>query len=240
MKRKGLIIGSPDKDIPGVIDDMRNYRAFFESAAGGGWFASEITTLTSPSKSEVQRELKNLTNADYSIVVFAGHGCYSKVERTTLLQLQPGVHIDEYLLKEGSPRHTLIIDACRVHVDVPLVEEIRKAVLAAERFADTSSSRAIFDDHLRKCRPDLAVMYACSVGEGAGDCAGQGGAYSATLLKQSTDWASSYANKAARVLSISEAHEQTTPLVQRQRGGRQTPTATFPRTVPRFPFAICA
>ncbi|SMF08542.1 caspase family protein [Pseudogulbenkiania subflava] len=240
MQRKALIIGCPDEKIPGVNDDMRNYRAFFESPAGGGWLSSEIKTLQSPSMLEVQREMKELTSADYSIVVFAGHGEYSHDTRSTQLHLGPDIRIDEYMLKEGAPRHTLIIDACRVHSDTPLLEQIKRSSLALASLPDVSLSRMAFDNHLRKCRPDVAVMYACKIGEAAGDSPGQGGTYSSTLLSESREWASNSINQKTGVLSVSEVHALAVPLVYRQRGGRQTPTGVFPRTVPHFPFAICA
>ncbi|WP_157646962.1 caspase family protein [Burkholderia ubonensis] len=239
MQRRALIIGCPDQEIPGVLDDMRNYRAFFESDAGGEWYSSEIKTLQSPSVATLRSEMQNLKKADYSIVVFAGHGGYSTSARATLLQLGPQVFIDEYELKLGASRHTVIIDACRVHVDIPLREEVRKSVFAMDSLSVRSRSRAIFDAHVQKCAPDLAVMYSCSIGQGAGDTAGRGGTYSSILLDESNSWASRYTSRSTGVLTVSDAHEKATPLVDRARGGRQTPTAVFPRNVPRFPFAIC-
>ncbi|WP_343654149.1 caspase family protein [Paraburkholderia caribensis] len=240
VRRQALIVGCPDSDIPGVRVDMKNYREFFKSMSGGLWYDNEITTLESPTQSGLQQALDSLKKADYSIVVFAGHGGYVASKKTTMLQLRANVTVDEYTLKFGAPLRTVIIDACRMPVKETLREEFRKSVIAMDSIAHPELSRFAFDNHVRKCAPGLAVMYACSVGQGAGDSAQQGGTYSSILLSEADAWGSNLANKGKTVMSISEAHDRATPLVDRLRAGEQTPDAIFPRTVPRFPFAICA
>lgn len=240
VRRKALIVGCPDNAIPGVRVDMRNYREFFKSMSGGLWYEKEITTLESPTESDLQKALDALKNADYSIVVFAGHGAYVTSKRTTMLELRANVAVDEYVLKFGAPRHTVIIDACRKPVKETLLEEFRKSVLAMDSASQPELSRYAFDSQVRKCTPDLAVMYACSIGQGAGDSALQGGTYSSALLSEARAWGSDLTNRGKTVLSISEIHERAVPLVTRLRAGQQTPDAVFPRTVPRFPFATCA
>lgn len=219
---------------------MQNYREFFKSMPGGRWYDNEITTLESPTESGLRQALNSLKSVDYSIVVFAGHGGYVTSKKTTMLQLRANVAVDEYMLKFGAPRHTVIIDACRMPIKETLREEFRKSVIAMDSIAHPELSRLAFDNHVRKCAPDLAVMYACSINQGAGDSAQQGGTYSSILLSEACTWGSNLVNKGKAVLSISEVHDRAAPLVDRLRAGKQTPDAVFPRTVPRFPFAICA
>jgi hypothetical protein len=238
MERRALIIGSPDDKIKGVYDDMKNYRAFMESSAGGGWFSTEITTLESPDRATLQLQLEKLKKVNYSIVVFAGHGEYSVVDRQTILQLRPGVKISEHELKQGAPMRTVILDACRVFTQTSLREQVVKSSMAMDSAPNVRSSRVIFDEHLRKCHAGLAVMYGCDLDEGAGDIPGEGGRYSSALLRTSGNWNLRSPDGHSLVLTVSDAHDTATETVKRTSGGTQNPKGEFPRTLPRFPFAI--
>lgn len=240
LQRRALIVGCPDEKIPAVNDDMRNYRRFFESAAGGGWLPGEITTLKSPSVTALKLEVQKLTLVDYSVVVFAGHGGYLPSAETTMLTLSPGVQIDEFELKLGAPRRTVIIDSCRVLIGRVVLDEARASL---EKFAsapDVQASRRIFDSHLRQCHPGLAVMYACSIGESAEEEEGVGGYYSASLINEGKKWGESAYGTFGSVLTVDVAHEMAAKRVQRQTALAQNPRAALPRATPRFPFAVHA
>jgi hypothetical protein len=239
MIRKALIIGGPDSQIPGVYDDMRNYRDFFKSSSGGGWYEHEITTLENPSSFQAREALKSLQNADYSIVVFAGHGYFSGAKGCTVVELKPDVEMEEHELKVGAKKHTLIIDACRVFVPAPVQKMVFDS-LTTERFrahASVSASRRLFEDILMRCAPGIAILYSCSVHETAGDIKGEGGRYSSALLKAGV---AGPASSSVDFLSISDAHERAIPYVQKQSGNRQNPKGEFPRSIPRFPFSVKA
>jgi hypothetical protein len=235
MIRHALIIGSPDDQIKGVYDDMRNYRRFFESANGGGWYPHEITTLECPSSELVKQHLAAMRNADYSVVIFAGHGYYSTARRCTMLELRKADHIEDYALKVGSPKHTLIIDACRVVIRDTQLKQAMEAVVARFDTANLVGSRLMFDKAVQASAPGLATMYSCALNETAGDIPGTGGRYSSSLLAASEDWAGS---TLSGVLSVSGAHERAVPGTVLHSGGRQNPVGEFPRSVPRFPFAV--
>ncbi|WP_083831003.1 caspase family protein [Herbaspirillum lusitanum] len=238
MKRQALIIGCPDSSIPGVIDDMKNYRRFFESRAGGEWYANEIITLKNPTKIQVENSINDLKKVDYSVVVFAGHGGYDSKKQTTILELSPNVLIEDFLLKQGAPRRTTIIDACRVVVQQKLEETFVKSSITMDSLSVQHNARKIFEDHINKAPAGLGVMYSCSIGESAGDIPGQGGTYSSTLLAIGNRWADRYVASTPEVMTISEAHEKAVPIVIKQRGGTQHPMGEFPRSIPRFPFAL--
>jgi len=240
MIRRALIIGSPDKDIPGVLDDMKNYRAFLKSFAGGAWFDQEIITLESPTKLQLFTQLELLKSADYSFLVFAGHGGYSAYQRVTMLKLNPSTDISENDLKVGASKRTVIIDACRVHIDKQPLREAMKAVLAMDSYRSADPSRALFDRSIEACPPGLAVLYGCSVGEGAGETAGIGGRYSCALLEVAGDWENGYFTQRGTALSVSDAHEKAGTLVSERSGGSQNPKGEFPRSLPRFPLAVKA
>ncbi|MCA8277342.1 caspase family protein [Burkholderia sp. AU30280] len=237
LQRKALVIGCPDKEIPGVWDDMKNYPAFFKSSAGGGWLANEIIILESPTVATVKSEIQKLREVDYSVVVFAGHGRYSPSAGTGMLTLSPGVEMDEFELKQGAARRTVIIDACRVLPRQIILDEARASL---EKFAlaqDIQASRRIFNTHLEKCSPGIAIMYGCAIGEGAGEERGKGGYYSAALINEGKKWGESSLGLGG-VLTVSEAHDSAARWVQRHTGMEQNPHAGFPRTLPRFPFAV--
>lgn len=237
MKRRALIIGAPDAKIQGVYDDMKNYHGFFLSPEGGAWDASEITTLECPTPAAVESEMRNLSVADYSIAVFAGHGEYSTVERATLLQLRPGVLVSENSLKRGAGKHAVIIDACRVRSTTVLKSFAVEAAAVFESARDPLPYRMAFDQHLRKCHEGIAVMYACAIDETAGEEKGSGGVYSATLLEQSNLWAKR-SLPSLGIRSISDAHEDAEVAVRSNTGHTQNPRAVFSRTEPHFPWAV--
>jgi hypothetical protein len=241
MKRSALIIGAPDNSIKGVYDDMKNYRAFMKSFAGGAWYDHEIVTLESPSKYEVETQINLLEKSDYSLVVFAGHGEYSRSYQATMLYINAQTKIEEHVLKVGAPRRTLVIDACRVIAKETLVEGmVRKASIALDHYQDLSASRALFERSVMACHPGLAVLYSCNIGEGAGDMPGTGGRYSSAILQVSGEWAESRSTPRASALSVSDAHDLANPLVVKRSGGSQNPRTDLPRNVPRFPFAVKA
>jgi hypothetical protein len=213
---------------------MENYSRFFQSSSGGAWYTNEIEVLKSPSPSSLRSAMHRLKSADYSIVVFAGHGGYSNAKQTTMLQLAPGVNVEEYELKDGAPRHTVIIDACRVHLDRPVMESRRVEAMTFDHADNTAFSRRLFDNHISKCAPGLAVMYSCSVGEGAEEATDSGGLYSSILIRVGENRRAG----AEKISTISEAHEDATILVRRETRDKQNPRAMFPRTLPRFPFAV--
>ncbi|CAJ0785130.1 caspase family protein [Ralstonia chuxiongensis] len=234
ITRKALIVGCPDTDIPGVLVDMENYRRFFRSSSGGAWKPNEIEELKSPSPSLLQSAMHRLKSSDYSIVVFAGHGGYSNSKQATVLQLSPGVSVDEHELKDGAPRHTVIIDACRVHLDKPVTEEFRAKAMTFDSADNPALSRILFDNHIRACAPGLAVMYSCSIGEGALEATDSGGLYSSILIRVGENRRAG----TGQISTISDVHADATAVVRRETRDRQNPRAMFPRTLPRFPFAV--
>lgn len=238
LVRRALVIGCPDKDIPGVRVDMLSYPTFFRSAAGGGWFSSEITVLESPTEAKLKSEVQKLREADYSIVVFAGHGRYSPAKSTGMLTLSPGVEIDEFEIKLGAPRRTVIIDACRVLPRRIILDEARASMEKYARVQDIQASRRIFDSHMTRCSEGIAMMYGCAIGEAASEEAEKGGFYSAALLAEGKRWGESSSSTPGGVLTVSEAHEGAERWVQRSTGLAQNPHGVFPRSVPRFPFAV--
>ena len=94
MNRKVLIISNPGKGenyCEGVNKDVENYKAFFTSALGGGWYMNEIKHLHCPNQYSVTAELDLMKDVDYSIVIFCGHGYYSSNFDETIVELQDNI-----------------------------------------------------------------------------------------------------------------------------------------------------
>ena len=243
MNRKALIIGSPDEKISGPKVDILNYRNFFLSPLGGAWEAGELVCLESPTKQQVDKHLLALKSADYSVVVFAGHGRHVSANSPPKILLQSDVEISSADLTVGAPKHTLILDCCRVHE----VEVIADSVLAKsemlKRSLSTNQCRKYFDIWLDNCNPGIVVLYACGFNELANESSAQGGWYSSALMSVCKDWereSSINTSTDYSVLSVVGAHDRAKSLVERFSGNRQTPERANPRTAPYFPFAVIA
>lgn len=237
MKRAALLIGGLDEDLIGVEADLGNFQAFLRSPAGGAWNASELTILRNPGALQVDVHLSLLKSADYSFVVFAGHGDHH--DGSTRVQLKEGVVISADKLKVGAPKHTLVVDCCRIvtrrtNIAVEaLLEKAESAGLAP------SVARAAFDAEVTKCSGGLVTMYSCAVGEGAGE-GSDGGYYSRSLVDGARNWAraSRGTGDNYKCLSVFDVHNLAEPAVLRLSGNRQHPKIEKPRSKPYFPFAI--
>src|SRR5580698_3638724 len=95
MIREALIIGNAgesgaDNYCAGVEYDLINYKAYLESALGGGWRAAEIKVLNRPTAQIARAAIERLKLADYSLAIFSGHGCTDSKTRSTRLELKNG------------------------------------------------------------------------------------------------------------------------------------------------------
>lgn len=242
MKRTALIIGNTGADLPGVAVDMDNYDKFLRSPLGGLWSASEIHLLDNPKETTLKHEISSLQAADYSLVVFCGHGEYKTSIETTLVQIRPKVWISEDDLKIGAQKHILILDCCRwIESEVAVESMITKADSMAPSLNE-SDCRIYFDKKIKECPPGLVVMYACSRGETAGET-GLGGRYSVALINGARQWHQGSdvdTSKIFSTLSVTKAHSMAEETVKRRSGQRQNPLCEYPRTAKHFPFAIVA
>ena len=235
MKRRAVIICAAGNDLPGVKADAANLQSFLLSARGGSWTPSEVTILSDPTSSQVDTQIALASLADYSFVVFGGHGRYNVAKQTTELQIAQSVYIDVARLRGGAKRHTLILDTCRVLYRTVLNERlITKAAMDSIEFSE-SNSRQIFDSHLQACPPGIIETYSCNISETAGEEA-SGGYYTSALLGAAERWGVNAPR--SQVLTVKDAHDSAAVAVQRKSGNRQNPRAGYPRSAPYFPFAV--
>lgn len=242
--RRALIIGAPDADIPGVKLDVANYNRFLLSPLGGAWKPEEVITLNSPSKAEVDAQLKALAGVSYSVTFFAGHGRYLASRGTTIVQLNKSVEMDSLELRHGAGKHTLILDCCRKSSSQRLMEALMAKAAKQEHVLDPRRCRRVFDNRIDQCGNGVVVLFACSVDEYANESP-EGGYYTTSLIRAANQWmddcvASLDIKTYAYILSVTDAHERAVQRVSERSGGRQNPTSEYPRSTPRFPFAVVA
>lgn len=251
MKRRALIISNPGEQgaenyCEGVNLDVRQYRDFLTSACGGFWGSSAIKHLPRPSIREVRIAMEELTDVDYSLIIFTGHGWFSTTTQSTILTLREGQEIEHTDLMDGPPRQTLILDCCRENFPgLPLDEMIRAkaAMFSAGSLFHPKECRRYYKQQIEDCAAEIVVMYSCSSGQRSGDDSQRGGVYSYNLIRSATKWADNVdidTNTTYKTFSVVQAHEQAETAVQSIRRGRQTPQLEKPRSGPYFPFCIVA
>ncbi|MGB7283336.1 MAG: caspase family protein, partial [Candidatus Acidiferrum sp.] len=227
----------------GVSKDVASYHSFLLSPIGGLWQDSEITRMDRPTKFDLKLKLFDFTYCDYALVIFAGHGFHSVQDNSTFIELRTGHDFDSKDLRL-KVKQTLILDCCRQRVAL-LTEDraLREKLAKAGPVLHPDDCRKYYDERITSCADELVVMYACSVGQSAADDSRTGGVYSSNLLDASKGWTRESnidTNSKYSILSVVSAHEKAVSLVERSRGGRQTPHIEKPRIDPYFPFCIVA
>lgn len=248
MKRMALIIGNPGESgasnfCRGVDKDLENYRSFLTSPVGGSWYTNEVTILRRPSAPEARAAIQLLKTVDYSFAVFCGHGHTDAVTRSLRMELKTGHELSENEMRQGALRHTVVFDCCRAIATSVLTEERMMKALAARAHQNASQSRSAFDAALQKSQTGLVALFACSIGETAGDDERAGGYYSSSLFVAAQNWSESGnfdLGKHSYYLSVADNHTRAETLVHAKSGNRQHPMIEKPRSEPYFPFAIAA
>jgi hypothetical protein len=246
MNRHAVIISNPGESgqenyCAGVLRDVQNYRSFLLSPVGGSWREPEISSMGRPSAADVRSEARTWRTYDYVLAVFSGHGCTK--QGSTWIELREGYEIDSNDLRLSTTKQTIILDCCRRPVEPARMRALDEKV--AKKAAPTlhaADCRKYYDERIEECPTELVVMYACSVGELAGDDSQRGGTYSYSLLQASRAWAGDSTTDTSEkynILSVVRAHEGAATLVSSVRP-QQTPQIEKPRTGPYYPFCIVA
>lgn len=251
VDRKALLIGWPgergaDNYLEGVARDLTNYDRFLRSPLGGAWFSSEIVALDDPPASTVRAAMQTLKSADYSFVLYSGHGYVTSNGSSTIVGLRGDDEMNSNELRAGSAKHTLLLDCCR-EIERPsrkLAEDtLAKMDAAAATRLTRDECRKFFNYEISRCPSGLVVLHSCAIDERSYDDSGRGGYYSYSLIevaerwleKNSTDLSTHYAT-----LRVPRAHERAKVIVRELSGNRQNPQIEKARSEPYFPFAIAA
>ena len=240
MTRKMLIIANPGETgaenyCEGVNRDVVQYKKFFISNSGGAWEPKEINILIRPSPFKVDFALKELKTVDYSMVVYCGHG-YSRKSGATMVELPTNCDYDSNKFNRGAHKHTVILDCCRATYE-PIYESAQERYdLMIEHSAARNLARARFDNVIQSCSPGLVVLYACNIGETAGDDEVKGGVYSHALRSAAINL--SRVTAGSGTASVVQIHNIAAENVRRETGGHQNPQIIKPRSSPYFPFCV--
>lgn len=242
MTRRMLIIANPgeigaDNYCEGVNQDVTQYKGFFLSNLGGAWEPEEIEVLVCPYAFQVDAALKKLTLADYSMVVFCGHG-YSRKSGATMVELRANCDYDSIKFNQGARKHTVILDCCRAIYE-PIFESSQERYDlkdSMEHSTARNQARKRFENAVQSCPPGLVILYACSIGETAGDDEIKGGVYSHALRSAAIGWGK--ATTGVEAASVVQVHNSAAQIVCQETGGHQNPQITKPRSVPYFPFCV--
>ena len=249
MNRRALIIANPGEQgkagyCHGVNRDVDNYKAFLKSPIGGLWREDEIIVRHQPSRAMTTIDITQQRRADYSVTVFCGHGYHSAAADSTIIELTGGVDIDSSELRVGAPKHTLILDCCRVvHKEMFVEDSAARVFKRTASTIDPDACRRCYDHEIDECAVGIVVLYGCSVNQTAGDSDLRGGFYSHSLISAAQAWGRDSivdTSKNYRRLSVVKAHELALPGVAKMSGGRQSPTVDKPRSAPYFPFCVIA
>ena len=257
MKRKVLIIINPGEDekadnyCKGVFVDADNYKSYFMTPYGGNWKEPEIAILDRPTKANVKLELDKMSLLDFSIVIFCGHGFYSSISKSNILELNSMEHIDSVDLKRGADKRIIILDCCRkIHA-----EYINEAVIEkAKTFSETMGGLLLnplecekyYNKTIMECEGQIIICNGADIDEFADDDSSKGGLYSSNLLKFSRE----YVGKKLETIdlkskykceSIVAVQNGVSPLVAVASGNKQHPQIQKPRSAQKYlPFIVIA
>lgn len=246
MSRRAILINQsravPARPLPGADVDLARMRRFLNHKIGGAWASKEIESLDNSSGPAVLAALIDAKEVDYALVAFFGHGDHPKgsnVPLETRLDFPGGTQLRVRDLHPGCPRTTMLIDACRVEVET-ITEAAEEKFGAAEKIAaqipDRSEYERAFYATLDKCKPHAAYLFACSIGEKAGDHPQFGGLFTRSLLTQAVEWENN-AVGINRTQSMIEAFTKAYSLVRKT--STQTPEyVRVGESQRHFPFTV--
>jgi Caspase domain len=238
MTRKALLIVCPgtagtQQYLAGTLVDANNYEKFLWSKYGGDWYSSEIETLVNPTISEVKRAIQSI-QADYSFVVYSGHGGVGNVDDRMYIELTDGdILIND--LKTKSKWQSLIIDSCRT-IFRQILNEVELKAFSDRSYGIAADARKKFEEHFQICEEGIVTIYACGKGQAAGDDKEVGGVFSASLIKVGRNWGQSTGYSS--VLDLSGAFDEAVRLMNRDFITTQTPELNGGRRKYYFPFAV--
>lgn len=238
MIRRALIIYCDDTEsgyLSGPSVDNTNLRNYLTSNTGGDWFDREIKSLNNPTSQEVNDAISSLGIADYTFIVFSGHGWINTDEdNTQYLEVSNGdIPINDLIT--ASDRQTIIIDSCRGFFS-PLNESFNKALTGSVRtYSATSSTRTLFNTLVLKAEEGISIMYAASENQSAVDSP-KGGAYINSLVAVCKNWVTS--DKISNCLTIKIAHDLALPFMKKKFVTKQKPVMQEEKRMRYFPLAV--
>ncbi len=239
-KKVLIVIGSLSlthkKHLPGSKVDGINWQNYFLSATGGGFYKYEIKILENPSFIELFSEI-NSNVAEYSIVIFSGHGFFSVQLRQTVLQINDQETFPSSYLLNGSSRQLIVIDSCQ-NLDR---KQSSNFIGDAAPYLDFPNdlmpyqARTLLDENLRQGPPGTAMIFSSSVGHSSWSTP-NGSNFSNAILTSARNWASHFEPNC--ILTISGAHDFSIKHLKKNAKQIQRPEILRSNNRVNFPFAV--
>jgi hypothetical protein len=229
----------------GVLADVDNYKAFFNSIEGGAWNEKEMIVFHKPTAKAIHDYIDENADSDYFLIVFCGHGYYND---NTIWELGSG---DELPLTElrSWVRHTrslIICDCCRVKPRrEPIMDSLNtRTVMFSEggTIRDRSMARMLYNKAIRDTYEKISTIgYAASEGESAGESS-NGGYYSHSLLRAASAKSKSSRSVMSKstniTISFVECHNVADPMVVKLSNDEQHPDYSTGRFANQLPFVL--
>lgn len=239
MIRRALIIYCDNTNsghLPGPVWDNYNIRNYLMSHIGGDWFETEIKSVRNPSSKDVILLVGSFLNkADYSFIVFSGHGYFSGSNMIQYLELYNG-SFPINILKTNSPRQTIIIDACRGLVSLNENQQKGLSGFLPEPFIGDpmANTRYLFDRLILQADEGLTVLYSASINQTSLDT-NLGGAYIISLFKMVDLWHQS--DNIGCMLDLYRANELSKHYLKNF-NTKQIPTLNREKRLRYFPLGV--
>ena len=226
MKRRSILIAASPHSDPalGVYPDMRAWETFLRSGYGGAWKAEEVILATDWGKEKILSAITSFADADYSVVIFAGHAHTVKTGlpwKELQLLLGTGELLMERELNPGTPRCAFVLDCCRSAALEERVEFSVKKAAIIEQIDNLQAYRVAFDQAVMSAEGGLVKIYATEDGSDAED----EDSFSQHLIFTASEWAARNRGTLSLREGVDLAAVSIAKLVPQQkpeyRGGRR-------------------
>lgn len=182
MIRRAVVVGIVNTlgnaALPGAGQDAVRMDAFLRSIPGGAWEASEIRARLDPNRATLQSDILWASGADYSLVLFSGHGGvrYQNVPGVgqvpfTFMTCADGREVSHLDLRPESDRILMVLDCCR-----GVIEPMKKAAEALGEVAKAMRTpitrelaRKLFDRAVLAAEKGTIIIHGCDLNESAAD-----------------------------------------------------------------------
>jgi len=238
MIRRALVIACDNTasgSLKGPQKDYKNLCAFLTSRLGGLWRSGEIDYLLNPTIDMIRDSIGKMA-ADYTFVVFSGHGGTNRQDGRQYVELADGDLFIGDLITSAN-RQTLLIDSCRsLYNPNPNVREVltESFCIKATLYTD-AQVRSYYDNLIMSCESGITVLNSADENEASVDSE-QGGAYICSLLKNAGVWNSKTAP--IDVLRLDEVHNFACASIKHDFMTNQHPQLRPEKRHWYYPFAL--
>ncbi|TND10164.1 MAG: Caspase domain protein [Bacteroidetes bacterium] len=243
ISKKAIIIAAPLTSrkqgyAPGVHVDAVNWRNYFLSATGGGFYEWEIITLINPTLQELIGALRSEWT-DYATVVFSGHGSFSKKASSTMLMINTsGQQIALSSLMGYSSKELFIVNCCRnIQRDnfIGFLGDPQPEYMLFPSRITRAEGRRLHESKLEELPDGREVIFSAKIGESSWT-GPKGSDFCNAILSMARNWATFYEPKS--FLMINGARKYAEYWLRKNIGKKQTPEIQQTSPRPNFPFAM--